>query len=192
MLDWLLRLDLRLFFRINNQWQHPWLDAVLPWMREAYFWAPLYLFLALFVIINYKWKGFFWIVFFIVSFGIADQTSSFLKDTFGRIRPCRDPLLSQFVRVLVSYCPMSGSFTSNHAANHFALGTFCFITLKPAFQHFVWLFIAWAVIIGYSQVYVGVHYPLDIAGGALLGTMIGLLSGGFFQRRIRLEAAITT
>lgn len=192
MLDWLLRLDLRLFFRINNQWQHAWLDAILPWIREPYLWAPLYLFLALFVIINYKWKGFFWIVFFIVSFGIADQTSSFLKDTVGRLRPCRDPLLQQFVRVLVSYCPMSGSFTSNHAANHFALGTFCFITLKPAFQRFTWLFIAWAFMIGYAQVYVGVHYPLDILGGALLGTMIGLLSGGFFQRRIRLEAAITT
>lgn len=192
MLDWLLRLDLRLFFRINNQWQNAWFDAILPWVREPYLWAPLYLFLALFVTINYKWKGFFWIVFFIVSFGIADQTSSFLKDAVGRLRPCRDPLLNQFVRVLVSYCPGSGSFTSNHAANHFALGTFCFITLKPVFQRFVWLFIAWAVVIGYAQVYVGVHYPLDILGGALLGIMIGLLSGGFFQRRIRLEAAITT
>ena len=192
MLDWLLRLDLRLFFRINNQWANSWFDALLPWIREPYLWAPLYLFLALFVTVNYKWKGFFWIVFFIVSFGIADQASNFLKDTVGRIRPCRDPLLSQFVRVLVSYCPGSGSFTSNHAANHFALGTFCFITLKPAFQRFVWLFYVWAFVIGYAQVYVGVHYPLDIAGGALLGILIGLLSGGFFQRRIRLEAATTT
>jgi len=56
----------------------------------------------------------------------------------------------------------------------------------------VWLFYVWAFAIGYAQVYVGVHYPLDIAGGALLGILIGLLSGGFFQRRIRLEAATTT
>jgi undecaprenyl-diphosphatase len=192
MLDWLLRLDLILFFRINNQWQHPWLDAVLPWVREPYIWAPLYLFLALFVTINYKWRGFFWMVLFIVAFGIADQTSGFLKDVFGRLRPCRDPLLQQYVRVLVPYCPISGSFTSNHAANHFALGTFCFITLRSSFRRFAWLFYVWAFMIGYAQVYVGVHFPLDIAGGALLGILIGLLSGSFFQRRIRLEAAITT
>lgn len=192
MLEWLLRLDLKTFFRINNQWQHPWLDAVLPWVREPFVWAPLYLFLAVFITINYKWRGFFWIVLFIVCFGIADQTSGFLKDAVGRVRPCRDPLIQQFVRVLVSYCPISGSFTSNHAANHFALGTFCFITLREAFGRFAWLFYVWAIAIGYAQVYVGVHYPLDILGGALLGIMIGLLGAGFFQRRIRLEGALTT
>ncbi|GAA0541114.1 phosphatase PAP2 family protein [Chitinophaga japonensis] len=192
MLEWLLRLDLRMFFRINNQWSNGWLDAVMPWIREPYIWAPLYLFLALFVTINYKWRGFFWIVCFIVCFGIADQTGSFIKDAVGRIRPCRDPLLQHFVRSLLPYCPGSGSFTSNHAANHFALGTFCFLTLRKAFGGYAWLFYFWALIIGYAQVYVGVHYPLDIAGGALLGIMIGLLSGGFFQRRIRLEAEYTT
>jgi undecaprenyl-diphosphatase len=191
MLEWLLRQDLRLFFHINNKWQQPWLDAMMPWIREPYVWAPLYLFLALFVTINYRWRGFFWIVLFIVSFGIADQTSSFIKDAVGRLRPCRDPLLQHFVRVLVSYCPGSGSFTSNHAANHFALGTFCFITLKQAFQQYAWLFYVWAFAIAYAQVYVGVHYPLDVLGGAVLGTMIGLLSSSFFQRRIRLEADLT-
>jgi undecaprenyl-diphosphatase len=163
----------------------------MPWIREPYVWAPLYLFLALFVTINYRWRGFFWIVLFIVSFGIADQTSSFIKDAVGRLRPCRDPLLQHFVRVLVSYCPGSGSFTSNHAANHFALGTFCFITLKQAFQQYAWLFYVWAFAIAYAQVYVGVHYPLDVLGGAVLGTMIGILSSSFFQRRIRLEADLT-
>ncbi len=192
MLEWLLRQDVRLFFRINNQWQAGWLDALMPWVREPFIWAPLYLFLGLFVTINYKWRGFFWIVLFIVSFGIADQASSFLKDTVGRLRPCRDPLLQHFVRVLVPYCPMSGSFTSNHAANHFALGTFCFLTLKTAFQRYIWLFYVWAAAIGFAQIYVGLHYPLDITGGALLGIMIGLLSGSFFQRRIRLEAELTT
>lgn len=191
MLEWLLRQDLRLFFHINNKWQQPWLDALMPWIREPYVWAPLYLFLALFVTINYRWRGFFWIVLFIVSFGIADQTSSFIKDAVGRLRPCRDPLLQHFVRVLVSYCPSSGSFTSNHAANHFALGTFCFITLKQAFQQYAWLFYVWAFAIAYAQVYVGVHYPVDVLGGAILGTMIGLLSSSFFQRRIRLEADLT-
>lgn len=192
MLEDILRFDLKCFFYINARWHNSWLDALLPWIREPYLWAPLYLFLALFVTINFRWRGFFWIVFFIVSFGIGDQTSLFLKETFGRIRPCRDPIVSQFARLLVDYCPMSGSFTSNHAANHFALATFSFLTLKPVIGRFAWLFFAWAAIISYAQVYVGVHYPLDVTGGAVLGILIGLLSGSFFQRRIRLETELTS
>ena len=192
MLEQLLRLDLKLFLRINNQWQQPWLDALMPWIREPYIWAPLYLFLAVFAALNYKWRGFFWIVLFIVTFGIADQSSLFIKDFIGRVRPCRDPLVQHFARLLVEYCPSSGSFTSNHAANHFALATFSFLTLKPAIHRYAWLFYVWALAIGYAQVYVGVHYPFDIAGGALLGILIGILSGGFFQRRIRLEPEQTT
>ncbi|GAA3940391.1 phosphatase PAP2 family protein [Chitinophaga oryziterrae] len=191
MLEKLLRLDLKLFFRINNQWQHPWLDAIIPWLREPFVWAPLYLFLGLFVTINYKWRGFWWIAFFLITFGLADQSSSHIKDWIGRVRPCRDPLLQHYVRVLVSYCPGSGSFTSNHAANHFALGTFCFLTFRHISKWYASLFFLWAFMISYAQVYVGVHYPLDVAGGAVLGIFIGLLSGGFFQRRIRLEDELT-
>ncbi|MEC5146763.1 phosphatase PAP2 family protein [Chitinophaga sp. 212800010-3] len=192
MLESILREDLRLFFHINGQWHNGVLDVILPFVREPFVWAPLYLFLALFVTINYGWKGFFWILFFLLCFAVADQSSLFLKGAFARVRPCRDPVVSHYARVLVAYCPMSGSFTSNHAANHFALGTFCFITLKSAFQRYTWLFFAWAAVIAYAQVYVGVHYPLDVLGGAILGTFIGLLSGSFFQRRIRLEAEQTS
>ncbi|PSL47591.1 undecaprenyl-diphosphatase [Chitinophaga niastensis] len=192
MLESILRGDLRLFFHINGQWHNSWLDVILPFLREPYVWAPLYLFLGLFVTINYGWKGFFWILFFLLCFGVADQTSLFLKEAIGRVRPCRDPIVSHYTRVLVSYCPMSGSFTSNHAANHFALATFCFITLKSAFGRYAWIFFAWAAVIAYAQVYVGVHYPLDVTGGAILGLLIGLLSGSFFKRRIRLEPELTS
>ncbi|NSL90439.1 phosphatase PAP2 family protein [Chitinophaga solisilvae] len=188
MLERILKEDLRLFFHINGQWHNAFLDVILPFVREPYVWAPLYLFLGLFVIINYRWKGLFWIMFFLLCFGLADQSSLYIKEALGRLRPCRDPLVSHYARVLVVHCPMSGSFTSNHAANHFALATFCFLTLKSAFGRYTWLFFAWAAIIAYAQVYVGVHYPLDVTGGALLGLFIGLLSGSFFQRRIRLES----
>lgn len=190
MLESILKQDLRLFFHINGQWHNAVLDVILPFVREPYVWAPLYLFLGLFVTINYGWKGFFWILFFLLCFALADQSSLYMKQAFGRLRPCRDPIVSHYARVLVSYCPMSGSFTSNHAANHFALATFCFLTLKSAFGRYTWLFFLWAALIGYAQIYVGVHYPLDVAGGGLLGALIGLLSGSFFQRRIRLEPEV--
>jgi undecaprenyl-diphosphatase len=126
----LLTWDLRLFFKINGQWINGFLDVVLPWMREPYFWAPLYLFLAVFITYNYKWRGFFWMAFFIITFALTDQGSMFIKDAVDRLRPCRDPLIAQYVRVLVVYCPSSGSFTSSHAANHFGLAMFSFITLR--------------------------------------------------------------
>lgn len=188
----LLLWDLKLFFYINNRLTNVFLDFVLPWMREPYFWAPLYLFLGVLVVYNYKWRGFFWIVFFILTFAITDQSSAFIKDLVGRLRPCRDPNIAQYVRVLVIYCPGSGSFTSSHAANHFGLAMFSFLSLKPQIGKWAWLFFAWAAVIGYAQIYVGVHYPLDILGGAVLGIMAGLLSGGFFQRRIRLELEQTS
>ncbi|SFN40147.1 undecaprenyl-diphosphatase [Chitinophaga sp. YR627] len=192
MLERLLRLDYKLFFHINNVWQHPVLDAIIPWLREPFVWAPLYLFLLLFVTINYGWKGFWWIVFFLITFGLADQSSLFIKEAVGRLRPCRDPLMQHFVRVLVVYCPGSGSFTSSHAANHFAVGTFCFFTLRQISKWFAAMFFVWAAVICYAQVYVGVHYPLDVLGGALLGLFLGSMSGSFFQRRIRLEPELAT
>ena len=188
----LLTWDLRLFFKINGQWINGFLDFLLPWMREPYLWAPLYLFLAVFIVYNYKWRGFFWMAFFIITFALTDQSSMFIKDAVDRLRPCRDPLISQYVRVLVVYCPSSGSFTSSHAANHFGLAMFSFLTLRSQIGKWAWLFFLWAAVIGYSQIYVGVHYPLDILGGALLGILAGTLSGGFFQRRIRLELEQTT
>ncbi|MCF6405576.1 phosphatase PAP2 family protein [Chitinophaga filiformis] len=192
MLERLLRLDYKLFFYINNVWRNSVLDAIIPWLREPYVWAPVYLFLLLFVTINYGWKGFWWIVFFLVTFGLADQSSLHIKELVGRIRPCRDPLMQHFVRVLVVYCPGSGSFTSSHAANHFALSTFCFLTFRHISKLYASLFFVWALAVCYAQVYVGVHYPLDVIGGGVLGIMIGTLSAGFFQRRIRLEPELTT
>ena len=75
MLESIFRGDLRLFFHINGQWYNGFLDVVLPFLREPFVWAPLYLFLALFVTINYGWKGLFWILFFLLCFAVADQSS---------------------------------------------------------------------------------------------------------------------
>ncbi|MBW8684092.1 phosphatase PAP2 family protein [Chitinophaga rhizophila] len=192
MLERLLRLDYKLFFHINNVWSHPVLDAFVPWLREPFVWAPLYLFLLMFVTMNYGWRGLWWAAFFLITFGLADQSSLFIKDTVGRLRPCRDPLIQHFVRLLVVHCPGSGSFTSSHAANHFALGTFCFLTFRHISKWFAASFFVWAAVICYAQVYVGVHYPLDVTGGGLLGIFLGVMSAGVFQRRIRLEPELST
>src|SRR5690606_10933676 len=79
-------------------------------------------------------------------------------------------------------CGSGYSFNSSHATNHFALAFFWIVLFKRKWKHTVWLAFLWAISISFSQIYVGVHYPLDIVFGALIGTIIGLSTGYLFKR----------
>jgi undecaprenyl-diphosphatase len=87
----------------------------------------------------------------------------------------------------VGYRPQSSSFTSSHAANHFGMAIFLYLTLKNDFGKWPLLFFLWAFSISFAQVYVGVHYPLDVTCGALIGILIGYLCGKSFNRNYGLQ-----
>lgn len=177
----LLRFDHWLFQKINQVWINPFFDLVLPFMRQQEFWYFFYLFLLVFILINFRVKGCWWAITLIMTVIIGDLlSSSLIKELIFRFRPCRDPNLADQVRVLVNYCPHSSSFTSSHACNHFAAAWFIFITLNQT-GSWRWLLFLWAFIISYAQVYVGVHFPLDIFGGAILGSSIGYAMSKFFR-----------
>ena len=178
-----LRLDYWLFHKINQIWINPFFDLVLPFIRQQEFWYFFYLFLLVFSLFNFGIKGCWWSVTLIMTGIISDLfSSSLIKSLIWRFRPCRDPDLAGQVRVLVNYCPQSSSFTSSHACNHFAAAWFIFITLNQT-GSWRWLLFAWAFVICYAQVYVGVHFPLDILGGAIMGTAIGYGMSIFFQKQ---------
>lgn len=179
----LLTYDQHLFKIINNQWNNPFFDWLMPWLRNAEMWYPLYLFLVLFVAVNYKKNGLWWIVFAAGTIILCDFVSSgILKNNIIRLRPCNEPDIASWVHVLVGYRPQSSSFTSSHAANHFGMATFFYLTLKTRFKKWPVFFFLWAFAISFAQVYVGVHYPLDILCGGLIGILIGYLSGRSFNR----------
>ena len=93
-----------------------------------------------------------------------------------RLRPCNDLDLAGQIRVLVD-CGSGFSFVSSHATNHFAIS---FLLISLYYRQWKWIFplcFLWAFVVSYAQVYVGVHYPFDILGGAALGILIGLLVG---------------
>jgi undecaprenyl-diphosphatase len=147
-------------------------------------WAPLYLFLAVFVLLNFKEKGAWWILFFVSTVALTDLGGTHLfKEHFGRDRPCADPGFYMHVRLLVNCVGTGNSFISNHAANHFGMAMFFFLTLRPALKKWSWIVFLWAGLIAYAQIYVGIHFPLDVLTGALFGSIIGYGTGKLFNKR---------
>jgi len=184
----LIRYDIALFTKINGVWHNGFFDWLFPLLRNEFFWSPLYLFLVVLMLLNYGRRGLYWILFFLVTFAIADMlSSSVIKPLVGRLRPCNDPLLADTVRSLVN-CGSGKSFTSSHAANHFALAMFAFRTFLFVPLVWRWSFLLWAFAICYAQVYVGVHFPLDVTCGAILGCLIGTATASVFNNRTGLAA----
>ena len=176
--------DQWLFELINSHWTNPVFDAVMPFLRQPIHWAPLYLFVLAFAAINFKTKGLWWIVLFLCTVALTDMTGTYIfKNNFQRPRPCSDPDFFSHVRLLLKQCSGSSSFISNHAANHFGMAVFFFVTFRHLFRRWCWLAIGWAAAISYAQVYVGVHYPLDVLGGGLTGTAWGLFTATLFNKR---------
>lgn len=179
----LTELDHRLFTYLNTYWHNELFDNILPIMRHANFWVPLYLFLLVFVIQNGKQNVFQWILVCAAMVTFSNYLSSdIIKENFFRIRPCNDPSLIPPARLLLSYRPQSSSFISSHAANHWTMAIFFYMTLKKFIGRKAFLFFAWAILICYAQVYVGVHYPFDVLAGAIVGIVFGYLCGYLANR----------
>lgn len=182
--QWLNAWDTALFLQINATLTNPLFDRILPIWRNANTWVPLYLFLIVFSVVNFKKQSLFWILGAVMTLVLTDQISSnVFKPFFERPRPCNDPILMSHVRLLLDHCSGGYSFTSSHATNHFGFAVYVFMTLRKIFHKWSYLFLFWAASISYAQVYVGVHYPLDILGGTLIGTSIGYATSQIFMRQ---------
>lgn len=174
MLEQLLYRDKEIFHLINGVWNYPLLDILMPWLRNKYLWAPLYLFVISFFLYNYRRSGLLAMLYLGITVLFCDQISSdIIKPMVQRLRPCHDPLLKEQVHLLVG-CGGPFGFPSSHAANHFGVALFLGLLL-PRNRFVFAALLLWASLVCYAQIYTGVHYPLDIAGGALLGAVLGSL-----------------
>ncbi len=183
-MEQLLELDKQLFILLNSKWTSPVLDSSLPLLRHQNIWAPFYLFMFMLVLVNFGQKGIWWILFAAATAGLTNIISSdFIKENIIRVRPCNDPELATQLRFLLNYRPQSSSFTSSHAANHFGLAAFFFFTLKNHIGKWGWAFFAWALLVVYAQVYVGVHFPLDVVAGGMVGFLFGYLCAKSFNKQ---------
>jgi undecaprenyl-diphosphatase len=181
MIDKLIQLDYDLFFLVNRDAGNEFFDLIMPWLREARIWIPLYLLFAYLVIKLKGKKSWLWILAIAMSVGLADFIASgVFKPGFERLRPCHNQALNQDVILRKkSGCGGKYGFISSHAANHFALALFLSLLLTGGLRKpLSWFLFFWASSIAFAQVYVGVHYPADVA----VGMLIGLLSACLFYR----------
>lgn len=101
----------------------------------------------------------------------ADQFSGILKHTVQRLRPSNDPALSSLVHVFFNKGGLYG-FVSAHAANTFAIATFTSLFFRN--RRYTLFIFPWAMVISYSRIYLGVHYPGDVLCGAMIGVGVGV------------------
>ena len=183
----LIDFDKWLFTKINQSSANSLFDTIMPFFREPLVWIPLYLFFILYAIYNFPKKALTWIIGMGLTATTTDIISSrIIKPLIGRKRPCNDVEMIDTIRLLISNCGQNGSFTSSHAANHFGIAMFIYITMRNIWGNYTYLFFIWAALISYAQVYVGVHYPFDILGGAIVGCAAGYFSAKIFTKKMGL------
>lgn len=102
---------------------------------------------------------------------ISDQTSNLFKDSFQRLRPCYNELISDSLRLVKDSCGGRYGFFSAHASNSFSLAIFFGLLLRSSNKLLILLFAIYAFLISYSRIYLGVHYPIDILVGTIFGTI---------------------
>jgi membrane-associated phospholipid phosphatase len=189
-IEWLDKLDKVAFILIHNDSDHYIFDNFFLVIRNALTWIPVYITILIFAMQKFRKSALLFIIFSVVTFALCDRLSSgLLKPLFERPRPCYDPMIQPFLRNLIE-CGGRYSFPSSHAANHFGLASFWYWTiLYNIGKKWKWLWL-WASIVGYAQIYVGKHYPLDIAGGALLGIVLGTSMAWIFENWQSLKAAV--
>lgn len=182
MLESLIELDKEalLFF---NSFHTPWLDPIMFWITKTFFWLPLYGFLLFLVIKHFKKDTWIVLIGITITILLSDQiTSGFMKPFFARLRPSREPSLQGLVYLVNGYTGGKYGFASSHAANTFATALFFWMLFKDQYR-WLWVLFVWAIVMTYSRIYLGVHYPGDIIVGMLVG-FAAAYSGYKIQRWI--------
>ena len=172
----ILELDRKLFLELNSNFHTPWLDQFMMFLTTTLAWLPLYLLILFFLIRAFKKDT--WMVLLAIGLtvAIADQViSSFMKPFFERLRPSHEPGMRDIVAIVDGYRGGKYGFASSHAANTFGIATLIWLMLRG---HRPWmgLLFLWPALVGYTRIYLGVHYPGDILAGFVVGFFSALIS----------------
>jgi undecaprenyl-diphosphatase len=173
MLEKLNSIDTHLFLWLNGHYSPFW-DKVMWFISGRNEWIPVYLLFAAYLIYRYRWRSIPIILSIALAVTLADQLAVRLfKELIQRPRPTYNPSIQYLVHTVENYRGGPFGFISNHAADTFAFATFLSLLFRN--RYFILIIILWAAIVSYSRIYLGVHYPGDILGGMLFGSLVGWL-----------------
>lgn len=171
-METLLAYDQELFLFLNNLGSETW-DGFWLVVTNKLSSIPLYALLLFFIYQKFGLKGML-ITMVIVAAMITctDQISDFFKNYIQRPRPCKVFSWEDTMRFIAPRCGRYGYF-SGHATSSMATAVFAGLALQSKYRNLVFMLLFWAVAIGYSRIYVGVHYPLDVITGMVTGALLG-------------------
>lgn len=176
LIDQINNIDIWLLLKINSH-HTPWLDFIMFQASGRFTWIPFYILIITLLIKQYKKDSILIILFAFITIALSDQISVHLfKNVFLRLRPCHNPALEGSLHLVNNACGGMYGFVSSHAANSFSVLFFLTPQLKNKIPYLWWSMIAWAVLLCYCRIYLGVHYPFDVLCGAMIGSVIGLLT----------------
>jgi undecaprenyl-diphosphatase len=167
----LQHLDTQLFLFLNSH-HSPFWDTVMYALSGRVIWAPLYLAILIYLGFKYKRKFYIIVLFIILAITLSDQVSvQLFKNIFHRFRPSHEPSIMGIVHLVKGERGGLYGFVSSHASNCFNVALLSLMFIKK--RWYTISILLWASVIGYSRIYLGVHYPGDVFCGAILGAFIG-------------------
>jgi undecaprenyl-diphosphatase len=178
MLEKILSIDTELFIFLNGLGSETY-DGLWLIITKQTSWIPFFLFLLYLIYSKLGTKNTLYLLLFVaILLVFTDQITNLFKNSVQRLRPCNNPEINSFIRIVQSR--KSYSFFSGHAANTMAVATFLYLIFKRNFKY-LWLLFLWPLIFAYSRIYLGLHYPLDIICGYLCGLILGYLMFKLYQ-----------
>jgi undecaprenyl-diphosphatase len=186
-INFLYNIDRTVFLFLNRDAANPVFDAVMPFITDKNNFNVLFVLIIVGLLIFGGKKGRLAVLLGLVIVTLSDQLSSaVIKPLVGRIRPCHPDFLIEGARYLIG-TKTSFSFPSSHAANMASTATW----FSYQYKRYTWIFVMIAVLVGYSRIYVGVHYLTDVLGGYIVGVFCAFIVIGaekgivkFWKKRI--------
>jgi undecaprenyl-diphosphatase len=175
MIDSLINSDIELFLYLNNLGSIQW-DGIWMFISNKYSAIPFYFLLLYFTYKQFGLKKIFVAVLFVlVLIALTDQTSNLFKYGFKRLRPCHNENISHLIRLVGGRCGGLYGYFSAHAANSMAIAVFFGLLLRRKINYLFPILMMWALVVSYSRIYLGVHYPLDVFTGMFIGFIYAAL-----------------
>jgi undecaprenyl-diphosphatase len=184
-LETLISWDKELFLSLNGI-HHPMVDVLMFYISKMWIWIPLYLGVIYFIVRKWKMEAIWIILSIVICVVLTDQLTNLTKEIFQRLRPSHEPDLQGLVHHVNGYVGGRFGFVSGHSSNVFGFALLSSLIIKN--MYYTWSIFTWATIVAYSRIYLGVHYPLDIFGGMVLGigiaTIVYLIMDKFRKKLI--------